>query len=769
MMWLKKLRHRKFQSSIIFLIAFICSVLLASSISIVLSLEKPFLELVAECESPTMYLFPRHTSEEKYTKLKEVVETTEGVARIDTIESYAFNEAITSTGEKIEGYFDLVPYKESVHEKLRYTSEKHLPLEEGECLLPEIVRRQYGLEVGDVMTMVIGDTTYPYRIKAFVVEPYMSSLATSCAFIVGNMPKGIETAPGIFVYGEEGITETELLGAIRRNNGGSLSAGIKTVEDMITFNMITGQILGGVLFGGGLIILLVSCIIIKFLIRNTLLTDLKTIAIYKTIGYSSKAILGMYMKAYLFVTCIGVTLGVMCSSFVSYLFLEQAFESIGAKSGGMLLVPASITYTIMLGVVALSIYSVLKDTRKVSPVAIFANRDNHLGKKRHLGDGKKKYLSFSPFHMAIRAIKNEKKNTFFMILTAVVSMYGVNFAMASMENIDSLSTHNYYWLGFDKSDVFLQSNDKDQFQQVYEALKKDQRVESVIRQNPERVIEIKWSEELGTQNVQGYFFDDLEGLEVPLIEGRNPKYGDEIALTTIVAKDLDKEIGDYVQVMIHEETHSFLLTGIFQSYYGMGSCGRVLGEVWDRPEKPFVYNTLSVYLKEGVDREAFKEDYVLAYGDGLKITNREDMFKSILDMITEPQKKVLVPFMGFIILMGFINIFGIVVLRNLNNQKTNGIYKSIGYESKHLLKVNLWYITMIAVIASSVTLPVFIMTYPKVMALSLMVFGFREYPVFYDVYKLCMMNGVVIVLFLVSSWLSSQSLKHVSVKILGQE
>ncbi|MGL4800237.1 MAG: ABC transporter permease [Cellulosilyticaceae bacterium] len=769
MIWLKKLRHKKFQTIIIFLITLICSLLLTSSMSIILSLEKPFLELVEECRPPSVRFFLRDQSVEGYEELMAAIEKTKGIAKVETLESYSFNEVMTKDGEKIEGFFELMPYKESVHQNLRYTSEKQLPLEEGECLLPEVVRRQYELEVGDTIILTVGEEKYEYRIKAFVVEPYMSSLATSCAFIVKDIPESLTTTKVLMVYGEDGTNGTDIVTTMRRNNGGHLNAGMMTIQNMIDFNLITGQILGGVLFGGGIIILLVSCIIIRFLVRNTLLTDLKTIAIYKTIGYRSKEILGMYMKAYLFVAALGVTLGVVGSKGISYLFLEQAFQSIGVKSGGTLLLPAVITYSIMLGVVAVSIYSVMKCTHRISPVAIFANRQSTLGKKKSLKVGKSRVQSFSPLSMAMRSMKRERKNTVFIILTAVVSMYGVNFAMASIDTVGSLSEQNYYWLGFDKGDVFFQTNDNEQFEKAYKELEEDSRVECIVRQNPEIGVEFKWQEGMIDPNVQGYFFETLEGLDVPVIEGRNPKYQDEVVMTSIVAKELGKEIGDYVQIMIEDKPESFLLTGIFQSYYGMGRGVRILGSAWDREGAPFVYNTMSIYLKEGVDRDVFNESYKAIYGDGIKINKREEMFKSILDMITEPQEKVLTPFMLFIMLMGFINIFGIVVLRNLNNEKTNSIYKSIGYDSRHLLKVNMWYIGMIAVIASGVTLPLFVVTYPKVMSLALMMFGFEKYPVFYDLYKLGIVNGIVIVLFLMSCMFSSRDLFKVGIKTLNQE
>ncbi|MGL4343897.1 MAG: FtsX-like permease family protein [Cellulosilyticaceae bacterium] len=768
-MWLKKLRHRKFQSSMIFMIALICSLLLTSAISIILSLEKPFWELVEACQSPAVMLFLRDSTQQSVERMQTVVEESEGVQEIKLLDQYQFNQAKTMSGEKIEGFFWLSEYREDVHQNLRYVSEKPHGLLPNECLVPEVIRQSYDLEVGDEIRLTIGNTDYVYRINAFVVEPYMSSLASACEIIVKTLPQGGTYGKVMLVYGDNNQTGAELITHIRANNGGQLNAVTRPLEEMVQFNLITGQILGGVLFGGGLIILLVSCMIIRFMVRNTVLAEIKTIATYKTIGYTNNMILGMYMKAYLFLTCLGVGLGIVGSYGISYSFLEQAFETIGVKRGGTLLIPGIITIVVVVGIVALNIYSVLRTTRKVSPVEIFLDRKSELGKRKTTPKKRNRLICFSPVHMAMRVLRRERRNTIFIILTAVVSLYGVNFAVATMDTVKSFAEYNYYWLGFDASDVFLETNAPECADVVYNQVTKDPRVTKVVRENADRGVELKWQKGMADTNIQAYVFEDLSAIDVPLIEGRNPKYADEVALTTVITEQLGKSIGDYIEIVIGEKTQSFLITGTFQSYYGMGRCVRMLGEAFEGSGMPFYYPSLSVYLKEGVDREVFKEEYETLYGSSLQVTNREDVFKAILDMITAPQEKALMPFMSFIIVMGLINIFGIVVLRNVTHAKINSIYKSIGFESMHLIRVNMWYITIIAGVASLVTLPLFIVSYPHVMSLALSVFGFEKYPVLYDLGHLVVMNGLVVMLFMMSSLLSSVSLYKLSVKTLNQE
>jgi putative ABC transport system permease protein len=57
-MWFKKLRQRKLQSAIIFFIVLISSMLMTSSLVIMTSLNKPYQELMDDCNSPKIKVYP---------------------------------------------------------------------------------------------------------------------------------------------------------------------------------------------------------------------------------------------------------------------------------------------------------------------------------------------------------------------------------------------------------------------------------------------------------------------------------------------------------------------------------------------------------------------------------------------------------------------------------------------------------------------------------------------------------------------------------------
>lgn len=68
--------------------------------------------------------------------------------------------------------------------------------------------------------------------------------------------------------------------------------------------------MGAILLVMAVIIFLVTLVMIRYMIRNLLLRDKKTIAIYKSMGYTEGEIKGIYVTFYQFIAVVGSILGV---------------------------------------------------------------------------------------------------------------------------------------------------------------------------------------------------------------------------------------------------------------------------------------------------------------------------------------------------------------------------------------------------------------------------------------------------------------------------
>lgn len=365
-------------------------------------------------------------------------------------------------------------------------------------------------------------------------------------------------------------------------------------------------------------------------------------------------------------------------------------------------------------------------------------------------------------------MKRDKKNTALIILTCFLSIYLVNMAVVCFDNIGDMREKNYYWLGFDKHDVTIQNTgDQEDYEKVLDEIKKENDVKLVVKRNLEVGLCIPYE-----QSANAMVYENYDGLNMPVILGRNPKNKNEIVISNYYAKKMHKEIGDYMEVFLGDSTDSkvsLLIVGTCQGFYSMGKGVRIRSDLLMEHDIPLVCNEASVYLKEGEDKDAFMKKINEKYHGKAKAVLREDMYDSIIDDIVNPQKAALGPFIVLSLVLGTLNLMYIIYLKNLNGINTYSIYKSIGYSVSHLVKMNCIYVAVIALLSMAAAVLVFMICFPKTMVLAMSMFGFAEYKVTYHLKTMLFGNGLVLLMFLSGVILSSGELRKNHLETLVTE
>jgi putative ABC transport system permease protein len=392
---------------------------------------------------------------------------------------------------------------------------------------------------------------------------------------------------------------------------------------------------------------------------------------------------------------------------------------------------------------------------------------NSKKKEKYKGNSK---IQFSALGIALRTIARDKKSAISIAITAIVTIFSVNFAVISLDVANTMKEDNDYWLGIDKCDVMIGVTDSAQYEAIQKVIEEDDRVDYYLPNNLDCRVTLSWKKGINITVMSGSVYDNFSKTNIPIITGRNPDAGNEIAISSIVADELNKEVGDYIEVYLNGEKRvNLLITGIFQTYYDMGKACRMTTAVYSENNYNFNYNNFSIYLKEHKDMEKFMKDMKGKIGGGGNVIARTEQFSSIMDMIVKPQKNYIPPVVVLVLLVGGINIFCIVLLKNANSEKINGIYKCIGYSTQHLVLSNLYYVGIVAVASIIVAVPLIIIFYPRIMKLCLAMFGFIKYPVNYNFWHIAITNLVILIVFIISTLISSRSLRKVSVKNLVQE
>lgn len=756
----------------IFMIITLCSALLSASISILISLDKPYRQLAKECDSAAAFLNPYSPKDDDVFSMGKQFEELSNVKRVEYKRVHYINEELTFNDRKIESFLKLSKYNNAIYSKIRYLQGDNSigdHLKENECIIPACVSNKYKINTGDEIKLQLESKSVIYTVKGIYSETYNSSNSNSSDILVKELPEGILGKLIIALYGKDGVKGSEIEEVYREEYNGQMNGDLYTLESVTSNNLLPSNILGGVLLSIGVIMLFVSCIIINFMIRNAMITDAKTIAVFKTIGYTSGDILKMYLTFYFMIVSLGCILGIYCSVYLSNNIMSSVFMDIGQVVSNNILLPGIFCYTVIVSFVIGIIYSIIRKTKKVKPVYALNGMTNSSTKKKKQYKGNSN-MQFSPLGIAVRTLTRNKKGAIGIVITAIVTIFSINFAVISLDVVYNMKSNNDYWLGVDKCDVMVDVTDKSQWDKVEKIVKEDSRVDYYLSSQMNTRVTMKWKKGMSTTALDGIVFDDYSKSHLPIIQGRNPKEGNEIAITSKTASEINKTVGDYMEVYLAGEKRvELLITGIFQSYYNMGDVCRLTKDVFINNDYDWRYSTFSIYLKDQKNINSFIENLKDKVGGSGTVYARTEAYSSIMDTITEPQETALPPVVILVLLVGSINVFCIVLLKNASSEKSNGIYKCLGYSTTHLVLSNLYYVGIIAVASIVIAIPVIVAVYPTIMLKCLGMFGFLEYKVSYNIWHITLANIVVFIVFIISTLISSRWLKKVNVRDLVQE
>lgn len=770
-MWIKNLRQRKLQTVLIFLIITICTMLLTGASNILTSLEKPSIEFAKACHAVTAKIYPYMNDEDKIRAMGDQFSKLPNVERVEYLSSHYVDENLLLNGEKTETFANLTEYNDAVFETALYLEgNKDLgnSLAEDECILPICLSNEYDVHVGDTVTVNLANQDVTYRVVGVYTDPYQTSTAYDSDILIHKLPNA-DRRLSINVYGKETITGKQIEEKYRENYPGVFNAYFLSLEDRISNGLLVGKIIGAMFLAVGVIMLLVSALMIYYMIKNAMIADAKSIAVLRTLGYTTNDITFMYLKLYFMVITFACLIGNICSVFISNTILTSIYENMGQLKAENSLLSGLICYLVIISFILLLIIFIIRSTSRVKPVTSLNGFDYGGVKKRKHYKGNSS-LQFSAFGIVYRTFMREKRSALSIIITCIVTIFSVNFIIISLDVANSMKDNNDFWIGVDKSDVMVNVSDPEDYVYVKNIIEEDSRTDYCLGSNYEARTILEWKKGITNTTMTAFVYDDFTVADLPITKGSNPKAANEIAISTFMADELQKNIGDYIEIYLDQDTKAdLLITGFFQTYLQFGRLCRLTTSAFAENHITYQHSNISVYLKDKADMESFIQDMKsLLKGKG-KVIKRTEQFSSIMSMIVTPQQNALPPVTALIIIIAGINIFSIVFLKNLKAFKINSIYKCIGYTSWQLICSNLIYVLVIALASVVITFPISLTTYAPIMRLCLSIFNFSEYPMQFQTSHLVLTNSAVIMIFMISTLASSKSLFRLNVRALVQE
>lgn len=770
-MWIKILRQRKLQTVMIILITAVCTTLLAGAISILSSLQKPSRDFIKKSNSVTAKFYPYTDKEEEIAAMGRQFAELPNVKSVELVRKHNVDENIYFAGKKEDQFVNLTEYHDHINGRAIYLEGVQgvgKTLKDNECILPACISSEYHLHIGGTVTIRFSNEVLTYKVKAVYTDPYQTSTAFDSDILIKKLPD-IDSHIVINVYGKDNITGGQIEEAYREKYDGLMNASMLSAEDRMSNGLVVGRIIGALFFAVGIIMLLVSALMIRYMIKNAMIADAKSIAVYKTIGYTSNYILSMYLKLYFTIITLACIIGALCSTFFSDIVLQSIFKNMGQLKMINSFLSGFICYLVVVSFVLLVIYVNIAKARRIKPVQAL-NGEDYGGirkKKNYKGNSG---LLFSPFGIAYRTFIRDKRSAVKIIITCMVTVFSVNFIVISFDIANTMKENNDFWLGIDKSDVIINVVDPSDYNYIKQVAEQDKRTDNCLNSINQVLTVMKWEKGMASSEMDSYVYDDYKRTKLPVTEGRNPEAFNEIAISVTMAKELHKDIGDYIEVYLYgEHKANLLITGLFQTFLQFGRMCRVTTDALKEHGCTYSYNTLSVFLKDRKDEGTFIRDIRDKIGKRGNVKKRTEQYSSIMDMIEKPQQKAIPPLAALILLIAGLNIFSMVYLKNLKMQKINSIYKCLGYTALHLIISNLVYIAVISLFCIITVMPISLITYTPIMKLCLSILNFTQYPMQINKVHLFIANTAVLLIFMINTLFSSRSLLKVNARDLVQD
>ena len=180
----------------------------------------------------------------------------------------------------------------------------------------------------------------------------------------------------------------------------------------------------------------------------------------------------------------------------------------------------------------------------------------------------------------------------------------------------------------------------------------------------------------------GLIFDNEEGFNI--IQGRAPKYDNEIAVTEFIAQEQGIQIGSEVTLKIDNNEYKYMVVGIHQSVYEGGHCLAMTLEGAKHLDEETAIDMVCFSLKDPSQAEAIGGDlmrncssYVINVDANEKAISQDPLLNTIIDAMK-------------IFIYSFSIVFTLVVVllvckKAFLHEKTDiGIYKAIGFKVSSL-------------------------------------------------------------------------------------
>lgn len=482
----------------------------------------------------------------------------------------------------------------------------------------------------------------------------------------------------------EDKSESEDYDAMLKDAASSRFAAARTVSntyDMVSRSRYISQMIcSGIMSAMAFLILLIALVVIASNIINYVQENMKNLGALKAVGYTSRQLVCTLLLQFA-----GISLAVaFVGAGLSYVLFPYINEMMVLQTGipytiRFLPIPFILTLGVLGGAVSFVVWLSSRRIRKVEPiVALRQGIKTHTFKRNHVP--LEKTRAGLTLALALKTTLSGMKHNVTVCITMLVLSLVTVFSGVMIENMIADMTPFLNMIVGETADSCI-NIEADAEEEFLDKMNGDGRVEKVYLYNSIQMLHVGGDVLMVTVTDD---FSKVNNQDV-IVEGRFPKYNNEMAIAAKYAKERGLETGDEIELTADGKRDGYIISGLVQITNNLGKDCLLTREGYERIGK--MQNT-SYYLNLTEETDIGKFNTEMKEKFAGKVNTTID-----IDATVESAASVYVALMKMIVFA--VLVLSVVVITFVlyllvrtivsNKKRDYGILKSLGFTTGQLI------------------------------------------------------------------------------------
>lgn len=472
-----------------------------------------------------------------------------------------------------------------------------IEVENGEIVVPIILKSSFNIEIGDVLSVGTGNGKKEFKVKSFLYDGQMNStLVSSTRFLISD--DDFENLMNES-YEKEYMIEAWFLDSKQassyQNQYEESQLNLPKNGQAVTYTLIfllsalTDLLIAMIFLLTGIFLIVISLICLRYSILADLEDDMIEIGTMKAIGISKKGICNLYLIKIKLIAFVGSILGLIIALVFSVVINRHLSNTFGNQKFEPL-------NFIFVALVIVGIYSlivvfskkILKRIVKLSVVDLLVTEKGFSGKNRKVHSFLKN--KFLPFNLSVGLHKFRRGYGIVFVLMLIVSF----FIMIPYRALQTMGDNEFStYMGSPVYDILIdveQGKDIERKNEILNTILKKEMKEGNIKEiSTLRVVRLQGisndGEILGIHTGSG----ENAGSGLKYLSGKSPIKDNEIALSYLVSDELKKDVGDKLEIIVGSTKKNFFVSGIYQDVTSGGKTAKTIYSFSELPSEKYSY------------------------------------------------------------------------------------------------------------------------------------------------------------------------------------